>query len=150
MPPLKREVFRLILCCVFGAILSTLLFTGVDGEGEIKEWAAKPIGWLTSTSLLKFMAYYFFPFLAYTIIKAIVLNANEKFAGALSFLANQFTGALYCSAIVSASLSYELYLLGDPSYKTLIPYIPTFFVSGIFYFLISQCAIQKSMPPKLL
>lgn len=150
LPPLKREVLRLILCCIFGAVLSILLFIGVDGEGEIKGWIAKPIGWLTSTTMLKFIIYYFLPFIAYTIIKSILFNVNKNFRGLLSFLANQVTGALYCTAVVSASLSYELYLIGDQSYKILAPNISIFFTLGIVYFFFFQCAIQKSMPPKLL
>ncbi len=149
-PPLKREIARFILCCLIAIPINVILFTGVDETGEIKGWAVNPINVITSTVMLNFMVKYLLPALTYTIIKAIILNANKKYAGLLSFFANQVTGALYCAAIVCASLSYQLYIINDQSHKALLSYSVIFAASGAIYFYALQCAIQKTTSPKLL
>ncbi|MFL9676086.1 hypothetical protein ACXUPC_10640 [Pseudomonas marginalis] len=149
MAPLKREILRLALCCLMALILNSLLITGVEKDGAIKDWAAGPIGIFTSPNLLKFMLYFFLPFLAYTVLKAILLNANNAYSGFLGFLGNQLTGAMYCSGMVLASLAYKMHEVGENSYTELISPAAIILISGFLYFYILQCAIQRTFSPRV-
>ena len=107
MAPLKREVIRLIICCSIAIILNAILFFGVENDGTIKPWAEIPLKLFASTTLFAFMVKIFLPLFGWTILKAVLLSANNAFSGVLSFLGNQFTGALYCSAFILASLTLK-------------------------------------------
>ncbi|EJM67571.1 hypothetical protein PMI30_02035 [Pseudomonas sp. GM50] len=150
MPPLKREAIRLVFCCVMALILNVFLFLGVEDDGSIKTWAEWPIGAFSSPRLLLFMIYFFLPFLAYTVLKALLLNANNAYSGILGFLANQLTGAMYCSGLILASITFKQYTIEGKLDHELIKLSLIVFASGLMYFYALQCAIQKSMSPVLL
>ncbi|MFY1028804.1 hypothetical protein [Pseudomonas asiatica] len=149
MAPLKRELIRLIICCSIAAVLNVILFFGVEADGAIKPWAETPLKLFASTALFAIMVKVFLPLLGWTILKAALLSANNAFSGILSFLGNQFTGVLYCSALVMASLMFKQYTIDgtmDPQFAILIT---TVFLTGFLYFYIFQCAIQKTIVPAL-
>jgi len=150
MPPLKREAFRLIICCALAFILNVILYTGIETDGTVKGWAEGPLQLLASTTMLLFMIKFFLPVLGWTILKAVLLSANNTFSGILSFLANQFTGAMYCAGLVLGSITLKQYLLSkslDAEMATLSAFM---FLAGFIYFYLFQCAIQKTPLPALL
>lgn len=149
MAPLKREVIRLIICCSIAIILNAILFFGVENDGTIKPWAEIPLKLFASTTLFAFMVKIFLPLFGWTILKAVLLSANNAFSGVLSFLGNQFTGALYCSAFILASLTLKQYVISGFMDPQLALMAPTVLFAGFLYFYIFQCAIQKTMTPAL-
>ncbi|MBA6113521.1 MULTISPECIES: hypothetical protein [Pseudomonas] len=149
MAPLKREMIRLAICFSIAALLNVVLFFGVEADGAIKPWAEIPLRLLASTTLFVFMVKIFLPIFGWTILKAVLLSANNAFGGILSFLGNQFTGALYCSALVLASLALKQYTIDGTMDPQLAILIPTVFLAGFLYFYFFQCAIQKTIAPAL-
>lgn len=149
MAPLKREVIRLIICCSIAIILNAILFFGVENDGTIKPWAEIPLKLFASTTLFAFMVKIFLPLFGWTILKAVLLSANNAFSGVLSFLGNQFTGALYCSAFILASFTLKQYVISGFMDPQLALMAPTVLFAGFLYFYIFQCAIQKTMTPAL-
>lgn len=149
MAPLKRELIRLIICFSIAAILNVILFFGVEVDGTIKPWAETPLKLFASTTLFVIMVKVFLPLLGWTILKAVLLSANNAFSGILSFLGNQFTGVLYCSSLVMASLMLKQYTVNGTLDLQLAILIPAVFLTGFLYFYAFQCAIQKTIAPAL-
>ncbi|MBJ2259163.1 hypothetical protein [Pseudomonas psychrophila] len=149
MAPLKREMMRLGICSLFAILLNIILFFGVEADGSIKSWAETPVKLFASTTLFVLMVKIVLPLLAWTILKAVLLSANNAFSGILGFLGNQVTGALYCSGIILASIVLKQYSITgtlDSELASLAVYV---FISGFLWFFIFQCAIQKTMSPAL-
>jgi len=149
MAPLKREMMRLGICSVFAIGLNVILFFGVNVDGTIKPWAETPVKFFASSTLFVFMVKIVLPLLAWTIIKAVLLSANNAFSGILGFLGNQVTGALYCTGIILGSIVFKQYNITgalDSELASLAAYV---FISGFLWFFIFQCAIQKTMSPAL-
>lgn len=149
MAPLKREMIRLGICTLMAIILNIILYTGVEVDGTIKPWAETPIKLFASSMLFAFMIKAFLPVLGWTILKAMLLSANNAFSGILSFLGNQFTGVMYCTGIIMGSITIKLYMVSgvlDSEFAYLSAIV---FTSGILYFYVLQCAIQKTMSPAL-
>ncbi|MDD1996813.1 hypothetical protein NPS34_01935 [Pseudomonas putida] len=149
MAPLKREMIRLGICTLMAIILNIILYTGVEVDGTIKPWAETPIKLFASSMLFAFMIKAFLPVLGWTILKAMLLSANNAFSGILSFLGNQFTGVMYCTGIIMDSITIKLYMVSgvlDSEFAYLSAIV---FASGVLYFYVLQCAIQKTMSPAL-
>ncbi|MCS5515144.1 hypothetical protein NWF32_06010 [Pseudomonas qingdaonensis] len=65
------------------------------------------------------------------------------------FLGNQFTGVMYCTGIIMGSITIKLYMVSgvlDSEFAYLSAIV---FASGVLYFYVLQCAIQKTMSPAL-
>ncbi|MNP35442.1 hypothetical protein D3C76_1287740 [compost metagenome] len=150
MAPLKREMIRLGICTVMAIVLNIILYTGVEVDGTIKPWAATPIKLFASSMLFAFMIKAFLPLLGWTILKAVLLSANNAFSGILSFLGNQFTGVMYCTGIILGSITVKQYSISGVLDSELAFLSIIVFFLGIIYFFILQCAIQKTMHPALL
>lgn len=150
MAPLKREMIRLGICTVMAMVLNIILYTGVEVDGTIKPWAETPIKLFASSMLFAFMIKAFLPLLGWTILKAVLLSANNAFSGILSFLGNQFTGVMYCTGIILGSITLKQYSISGSLDSELAFLSIIVFSSGIMYFFILQCAIQKTMNPALL
>lgn len=150
MPPLKREVIRLIICGSLALVLNGILYAGVESDGTIKHWAEKPLQIFASPAMFAFMTTYFLPLLFWTVLKAILLSANNAFSGILSFLGNLLTGAMYCSGLVLASVSLKQYTISGSLDTEMASVSVLIFLMGLIYFYILQCAIQQTPTPSLL
>ncbi|MFJ4393313.1 hypothetical protein [Pseudomonas sp. NPDC089396] len=149
MAPLKREMIRLGICTAMAIALNVLLYTGVELDGTIKPWAETPIKLFASSMLFAFMIKAFLPLLAWTILKAVLLSANNAFSGVLSFMGNQFTGVMYCTGIILGSITTKQYMISGIVDFELAYLSVIVFASGVIYFFILQCAIQQTMNPAL-
>ncbi|MBA1203606.1 hypothetical protein G7009_17940 [Pseudomonas capeferrum] len=149
MAPLKREMMRLGVCCLFAIGLNIILFFGVADDGTIKPWAERPLKLFASATLFLIMVKVVLPLLAWTILKAVLLSANNAFSGILGFLGNQVTGALYCTGIVLGSIVLKQYNITGILDAELAFIAACVFVSGFLWFFIFQCAIQNTMNPAL-
>ena len=149
MAPLKREMIRLGICTVMALVLNVILYTGVEIDGTIKPWAETPIKLFASSMLFAFMIKAFLPLLGWTILKAVLLSANNAFSGILSFLGNQFTGVMYCTGIILGSVTIKQYMISGVLDSEMVSLSAIVFSSGILYFYVLQCAIQKTMSPAL-
>jgi hypothetical protein len=149
MAPLKREMIRLGICTVMAIVLNVILYTGVEIDGTIKPWAETPIKLFASSMLFAFMIKAFLPLLGWTILRAVLLSANNAFSGILSFMGNQFTGVMYCTGIILGSITIKQYMISGVLDLEMVSLSAIVFASGIMYFFILQCAIQKTMSPAL-
>ena len=149
MAPLKREMIRLGICTVMAIVLNVILYTGVEIDGTIKPWAETPIKLFASSMLFAFMIKAFLPLLGWTILKAVLLSANNAFSGILSFMGNQFTGVMYCTGIILGSITIKQYMISGVLDLEMVSLSAIVIASGIMYFFILQCAIQKTMSPAL-
>ncbi|WP_313752679.1 hypothetical protein [Mixta calida] len=149
MAPLKREMIRLGICTVMALVLNVILYTGVEMAGTIKPWAETPIKLFASSMLFAFMIKAFLPLLGWTILKAVLLSANNAFSGILSFFGNQFTGVMYCTGIILGSVTIKQYMISGVLDSEMVSLSAIVFSSGILYFYVLQCAIQKTMSPAL-
>lgn len=149
MAPLKREMMRLGICSLFAIGLNIILFFGVEIDGTVKPWAETPLKLFASATLFVFMVKIVLPLLAWTILKAVLLSANNAFSGILGFLGNQVTGALYCTGIILGSIALKQYTITGTLDSKLAELAVIVFVSGFLWFFIFQCAIQKTMTPAL-
>jgi hypothetical protein len=149
MAPLKREMMRLSICFLFAIGLNVILFFGVETDGTIKAWAETPLKIFASATLFVLMVKIVLPLLAWTILKAVLLSANNAFSGILGFLGNQVTGALYCTGIILGSIALKQYNISGILDSGLASSAVYVFISGLLWFFIFQCAIQKTMSPAL-
>lgn len=107
-----------------------------------KLWAIQ----FASSMLFAFMIKPFLPLFGWTILKAVLLSANNAFSGILSYMGNQFTGFMYCTGIILGSVTIKQYMISGALDSEIIALSAILFASGIMYFVILQCAIQKMSP----
>lgn len=136
MAPLKREMIRLGICTIMAIILNIILYTGVEVDGTIKPWAETPIKLFASSMLFAFMIKAFLPILGWTILKAMLLSANNAFSGILSFWA--ISSQASCTVPESSWVLSRLNCIWFPGFWTLSLLIcPQSYLLPGFY--ISMC-----------
>lgn len=150
LSPFQKEGLRLVICIIAAVLFNVIAYFGIDSEGKFLEWSKTPINLLTSTRLLSLMMYVVFPIFVYTLIKAWALNVLNEFKGVFVFIGNQITGAFYCSGLIFTSLVYHASRFEENVNNQLLTNSVVIFLSGFLYFYIFQCAIQKTLSPKLM